>query len=259
MLYEATYRVRDGQAARKVRFRCVSSRPSGLSASVQADIVGETLPFNTSRMADLIDLSSGEVIDDPTEHFVDRFLESEVQADGAVRLSAWIEALPTEGIGPMRARATALFAERWEALKGWMDGGLRGERSALTSLAALGDQPGVGFVVIDALEYLWRDAEQWARVEARERRWRVGPVARFEGPLSGERVCFSGTLATMSRRDAQRLAREAGAEIASGVAVGVTMLVAAPGAGSKVDKAKSYGIRIVTEDDFWRRLGITAP
>ena len=74
-------------------------------------------------------------------------------------------------------------------------------------------------------------------------------------PFAGETMVFTGSLDAMSRPEAQRKAEAAGAAIASGVSRKVTLVVAGPGAGSKLDEARQLGIPVIDEKAFLRRLG----
>lgn len=74
-------------------------------------------------------------------------------------------------------------------------------------------------------------------------------------PFAGETMVFTGSLEAMPRPEAQKRAEAAGARIASGVSKKVTLVVAGPGAGSKLDDAKSLGIPVITEAAFLKRLG----
>jgi DNA ligase (NAD+) len=74
-------------------------------------------------------------------------------------------------------------------------------------------------------------------------------------PLAGETVVFTGSLERMTRPEAQKKAEEAGAAIASGVSRKVTLVVAGPGAGSKLDEAQQLGIRVIDEKTFFKRIG----
>lgn len=255
MIYQAQYRGQDGARPRVVRFRLAGCCPSGLDVKVDADIAGVVRPLSASRMIDLTNLETGEIVDDPVEYFIDRFLAAERHPDGSVRLGAWIEALPTTGVGPTKARAMAVYVGDWAVLSDWMAGAIRGEPGAVAALAEMIRASPVGPSVIESLESLWRDPSRWARVEARASRWPIGPPIFAVGALSGERVCFSGALPSLSRRMAQKIARDAGAEIATTVAAGVTLLVAGPGAGEKLEKARSCGVAIVSEEDFLARVG----
>ncbi len=87
----------------------------------------------------------------------------------------------------------------------------------------------------------------------------VKPVAerkpRGPQPLAGEVMVFTGGLEAMSRPEAQRKAEAAGATIASAVGRKVTLVVAGPGAGSKLDEAKKLGIAVIDERTFLKRIG----
>jgi len=87
----------------------------------------------------------------------------------------------------------------------------------------------------------------------------VKPVieARPEGPraLDGEIVVFTGGLETMPRPDAQRLAERYGARVAGTISKKVTLVVAGPGAGSKLDDARRLGLRVLDERAFLKLIG----
>ncbi|MEQ1832259.1 MAG: NAD-dependent DNA ligase LigA [Candidatus Eisenbacteria bacterium] len=87
----------------------------------------------------------------------------------------------------------------------------------------------------------------------------VKPVveARPEGPrvLDGETVVFTGGLETMPRPDAQRLAERHGARVSGTLSKKVTLVVAGPGAGSKLDDARRLGITVIDEAAFLKRIG----
>jgi DNA ligase (NAD+) len=74
-------------------------------------------------------------------------------------------------------------------------------------------------------------------------------------PLAGETVVFTGSLERLTRPEAQRKAESAGARIASGISRKVTLVVAGPGAGSKLDEAKKLGLAVIDEGAFLQRIG----
>jgi DNA ligase (NAD+) len=73
--------------------------------------------------------------------------------------------------------------------------------------------------------------------------------------LDGEVVVFTGGLETMPRPDAQRLAERHGARVAGTISRKVTLVVAGPGAGSKLDDARRLGIAVIDERGFLKRIG----
>lgn len=71
--------------------------------------------------------------------------------------------------------------------------------------------------------------------------------------IDGSVVCFSGTLETMTRKEAKDEAEELGAKVSGSVSAKTDILVHGPGAGSKRSKAIQLGIRCMTEDE-WNAL-----
>ncbi|MDR2825768.1 MAG: NAD-dependent DNA ligase LigA [Deltaproteobacteria bacterium] len=70
-----------------------------------------------------------------------------------------------------------------------------------------------------------------------------------KGPLSGKNILFTGTL-SISRDVAKGLAEEAGAKVVSAISKAVDYLVAGEAAGSKLTKAESLGVAVLTETEF---------
>jgi DNA ligase (NAD+) len=72
-----------------------------------------------------------------------------------------------------------------------------------------------------------------------------------DAPLAGKTILFTGTLETMSRKEAQEKATAAGAKNISAVSGNLDILVAGAKAGSKLKKATALGtVEILTEEDF---------
>lgn len=71
--------------------------------------------------------------------------------------------------------------------------------------------------------------------------------------LGGKTFCITGTLSSMGRKEAEALIEKNGGRI-SGVSKKLDYLIAGEDAGSKLEKAKEYGLKILTEDEFKKLL-----
>ena len=87
--------------------------------------------------------------------------------------------------------------------------------------------------------------------------WPAASVdAPQDGPdLTGQTWVLTGTLESMTRDEASDKLRALGAKVSGSVSAKTTMLVAGPGAGSKLDKAESLGVDVIDEAALIALLG----
>lgn len=78
--------------------------------------------------------------------------------------------------------------------------------------------------------------------------------ASSSSSLAGKSVCLTGTLTQLKRAEATQKLKAAGAVVKSGVSKNLDILIAAPGAGSKLAKAEDLGIEIWDEDAMMNAL-----
>ena len=74
-------------------------------------------------------------------------------------------------------------------------------------------------------------------------------------PVSGKTVVFTGALERMSRDEAKAMAERLGAKVSGSVSKKTDLVVAGPGAGSKLADAKKHGVAVISEDEWFERVG----
>jgi DNA ligase (NAD+) len=168
-----------------------------------------------------------------------------IEASRKPRLDRFLFALGIEHVGETVAR---LLADHYGALDPMLE----------ASEEELQEIKGVGPEVAESLRHFFASARN-RKVLARLKEAGVRPAwekrARGSQPLAGEVVVFTGGLEALSRPDAERKAEDAGAQIASSVGKKVTLVVAGPGSGSKLDEARKRKIPVIDEAAFLKRIG----
>ncbi len=69
--------------------------------------------------------------------------------------------------------------------------------------------------------------------------------------VAGRTVVFTGSLERMTRSEAKAMAERLGAKVAGSVSAATDILIAGPGAGSKLKDAERHHVRIISEDEWF--------
>ena len=118
--------------------------------------------------------------------------------------------------------------------------------------AELSAVEGVGPVVAEALVDFFHEPhnrEELADLLALARPAAFVSTAR-ETEWTGKTIVFTGSLETMSRDEAKAQAERLGARAAGSVSAKTDLVVAGPGAGSKLKKAEELGVRVIGEAEW---------
>ena len=121
--------------------------------------------------------------------------------------------------------------------------------------------PGVGPVVAGAIAGYFADDEERAFLDkllaAGVRPVMPEPRAvPAESPLAGKTVVLTGTLERTDRKAAEDLIRKLGGKPSGSVSSKTDLVVAGPGAGTKLEKARQLGINVIDEAEFERLVSV---
>ena len=117
---------------------------------------------------------------------------------------------------------------------------------------------GIGAIVGVALVAAFAQAAERASIDRLVSHLTVAPeeapIAQ-DSPVAGKTVVFTGSLERMTRSEAKSMAEQLGAKVAGSVSSKTDLVVAGPGAGSKLKQAEELGIEVISEDDWFTRVG----
>ncbi|MES2087856.1 MAG: NAD-dependent DNA ligase LigA [Patescibacteria group bacterium] len=116
---------------------------------------------------------------------------------------------------------------------------------------------GVGPVVAQSLVDWFKEKNNRALISRLESQVVIEKVVKPDVsklPLSGKSFVLTGTLASMSRDEAGQKIRALGGEVSSSVSKATSFLVAGESAGSKLDKAQTLGVSVLSEEQFLKML-----
>ncbi|NBS22492.1 MAG: NAD-dependent DNA ligase LigA [Altererythrobacter sp.] len=149
-------------------------------------------------------------------------------------------------VGEVTARDLMKNFHELPALRQAAEQARAGDEDALSEITSI---DGVGGAVVEALGDFFHEphnVEVWEDLLSL-----VSPppyiVETLDSPVAGKTVVFTGKLETMSRDEAKAQAERLGAKAAGSVSAKTDLLVAGPGAGSKLKKAAELGIEVIDE------------
>jgi DNA ligase (NAD+) len=166
-----------------------------------------------------------------------------------VSLDRLINALGIRHVGETTARLIARHFRTIEAFTAGMKA--QNAREELESLE------GIGGVVAEAICDFF-DEPHNVRALDRLLKWltvtEMAAPARTS-PVSGKTVVFTGTLEKMTRQEAKARAEALGAKVSGSVSAKTDIVVAGPGAGSKLKEAQKHNVQVLDEEAWLKLIG----
>lgn len=192
------------------------------------------------KFSDLYKLTAEKLVD--LEGFKERKAEnliSAIEKSKRVPLANFIFALGIEGVGKKTAKDLARIFGNVKDLANAEEEKLR-------------EIPDVGIIMAKDISDYFADESNVAEINELFD-CGVSPFTdevKSEGKFKGEKVVLTGSLADFTRSEAQKIIESEGGETQSSVTKTTTLVIAGESAGSKLDKAKQLGIKIIDEDEF---------
>ncbi len=183
-----------------------------------------------------------------------RNLFDAIEARRTIPLERFLNALGIRHVGETTARQLARAYGSWAAFH---DAALRiaeGDEAAREEMDAI-DQ--IGGTVVEAVARYFGESHNRKLVEDLSAQVRVEDAepAATDSPVAGKTIVFTGSLEKMTRDEAKAMAERLGARTAGSVSAKTDLVVAGPGAGSKLKKATELGIEVIDEDAWLKRVG----
>lgn len=177
-----------------------------------------------------------------------------IEARRTIPLERVIFSLGIRHVGETTAKTLARAYGSWSAFEAAAKAIASGDEGASVDMAALDD---VGPAVIEAIGRYFNQEHNTAMVDDLVAQLTIQDAEQIasDSAFAGKTIVFTGSLERMSRDEAKDMALRLGAKAAGSVSAKTDLVVAGPGAGSKLKKAGELGIEVIDEDEWFRRVG----
>jgi DNA ligase (NAD+) len=178
-----------------------------------------------------------------------RNLFAAIEARRVIAVNRFIYSLGIRHVGETNARRLARHFGDFPAL--------RAAAASADGRAEIDAIDGIGPAVAEALVDFFAEPHNEAALDQLLAEVKTEPMEAVaaDHPLAGKTIVFTGSLERMSRDEAKAMAERFGAKVSGSVSAKTDLLVAGPGAGSKLTKARELGIEAIDEDEWFRRAG----
>ncbi|MEO1703189.1 MAG: NAD-dependent DNA ligase LigA [Pseudomonadota bacterium] len=176
-----------------------------------------------------------------------------IEARRTIPLERLIFGLGIRHVGETTAKTLARAYGSWATFEAAAQKIAAGDMIARAEMEELDD---IGPAVIDATGRFFSQSHNREMVGGLVAQLDIVNAEQFvaDSPFVGKTIVFTGSLQRMSRDEAKDMALRLGAKAAGSVSKKTDLLVAGPGAGSKLKKAQELGIETIDEDEWFRRV-----
>ena len=183
-----------------------------------------------------------------------RNLFDAIRARLKISLERFINALGMRHVGETTARALARGYGSWQAFH---DACLSIARGDAETRAEMDNLDQIGETVIDSIAAYFGEGHNRGIVERLTKQVQILDAEKpaADSAVAGKTVVFTGALEKMTREEAKAMAERLGAKVAGSVSQKTDYVVAGPGAGSKLGKAKDLGVAVLSEDEWFDLVG----
>jgi len=224
-------------------------------------IIGQLMENGLIRdFSDIFRIREGDLT--PLERFAElsaKNLVSAVENSKNIKIEKFINALGIRHIG----EETAILVAKYLIETGFKPVSIQpkefADKARNVSLEQWQEIKGIGEKAAESLYEYFHDGNN---IEELEELGKLGIKIRlsnvetqnFASLLKGKTFVFTGTLPTLGRDEAKEMARSAGGGISSSISKNTDYVVAGKDPGSKLDKAKGLGVKIIDEEEFLKLL-----
>jgi len=182
-----------------------------------------------------------------------RNLFASIEQRRNVPLNRFIFALGIRHVGETNAKRLARHFSSFEALNELA----RSAKDHPEARAEIENIEGFGSVVAEAIVDFFGEDHNERVINDLLKEVTPEPLEAVEttSPVAGKTVVFTGALEHMTRDEAKAQAERLGAKVAGSVSKKTDLVVAGPGAGTKLAKAEELGIETISETDWLTLIG----
>ncbi|MBX6395507.1 MAG: NAD-dependent DNA ligase LigA [Alicyclobacillaceae bacterium] len=208
-------------------------------------IVGQLYRAGLIRsVADLYELRREDLL--PLERMGEKSVDNLLQAIERSKQNSLERLLFGLGIRYIGEKASRILAAHFRT----MDRLMAAEREELLAVPEIGPKMADSIRAYFGQESARRLIER-LRAHGLNMTYLGGPEDQVaDSPLSGKTVVLTGTLSSMSRKEAQDMVRRLGGKVTGSVSRNTDVVIAGENPGSKLEKARQLGVQVMDEETF---------